>query len=928
MTTEGSRGLVAAPYLAVPLAGALALLTGAMVLVGWALDITVLKSILPGWVSVKPNTALCFILTGLSLLPQPVTQTPGLTRLISHLARLCGLLAGLIGVLTMMEYGFTLDLGIDQRLFPELTGTVGTSVPGRMAPDSALCFVMLAATREILCELRKTKTTLLAALILCALVQIIALSDILTYFTPALGTLGWWGATIMAVPTAAVFVVLGALMLWETWRQDVSMWSLSAAVTSGFAIGICLLVVVGLSASRIQVRLHVANEQVDHDETVLRQLARIEAEVAAAQNHTRGYLLTGSEQMLQSHASAEASANSALAALRRSYPDSVPQQLRFAQVEARANEALQWFNQVIESRRSGAGVYPDQVRHGEGLMQAFRSAIDEAERAQDARLQQSKLQSQEATRFTYATISGGMVLSLVFLAAALLWLNHAEAERIRTHAQLEITQRAKAAGVYARSLLEASLDPLLTISAGGKITDVNKATEQATGLARVDLIGTDFASYFTDPDQAREGYQRVFARSFVTDYPLAIRHTSGRVTDVLYNASVYRDEAGKVLGVFAAARDVTERKKAEESLRLTEQRLNLGLQYAEMGVWDLDLIHDTAWRSLQHDRIFGYASAPARWGREIAMRHLVPEDREGFAHAFEQAFLSGRFFVECRVRHPDQSLHWIQAQGNVIGYEAGRPARMLGTVIDITKQRHTSEALQTLSQALTRSNTELEQFANVASHDLQEPLRMVVGYVQLLEKRLAGKLDSDSREFMAFAMDGAMRMQGMIEDILAYSRVTTKAQPLAPVDSAAALQQALDRLASSIKESGAEVDVQPLPTVMADRLQLVQLFQNVISNSIKFCKDRAPHVRVQAAHEAGRWRFSVADNGIGIAPEYRAQLFVIFKRLHTQREYPGSGIGLAICKRIIERHGGEIGIDSADGGGTVFWFTLPEEHDL
>jgi light-regulated signal transduction histidine kinase (bacteriophytochrome) len=306
----------------------------------------------------------------------------------------------------------------------------------------------------------------------------------------------------------------------------------------------------------------------------------------------------------------------------------------------------------------------------------------------------------------------------------------------------------------------------------------------------------------------------------------------------------------------------------------------------------------------------------------------VPEDRDGFAHAFEEAARTGRFFVECRVIHPDQSIHWIQAQGKVIGYEAGRPARMLGTVVDISKQRQAMDTLEALSRALERSNIELEQFAYVASHDLQEPLRMVVGYVQLLERRLADKLDADAREFMAYAVDGAMRMQVMIEDILAYSRVTTKAQPLAPVDSAAALQEALDRLAGQIKVTGAEVDVQPLPTVMADRSQLVQLFQNLVGNAIKFCKDRAPRVRVQAAHEAGRWRFSVTDNGIGIAPEYRAQLFVIFRRLHTQREYPGTGIGLAICKRIIERHGGEIGIDAAPGGGAVFWFTLPEEHAL
>ena len=227
--------------------------------------------------------------------------------------------------------------------------------------------------------------------------------------------------------------------------------------------------------------------------------------------------------------------------------------------------------------------------------------------------------------------------------------------------------------------------------------------------------------------------------------------------------------------------------------------------------------------------------------------------------------------------------------------------------------------------ALARSNAELDQFAYVASHDLQEPLRMVVGYVQLLERRLADKLDADTREFMGFAVDGALRMQNLIQDILAYSRVSTQGQQLAPVDSAAALHDALAMLAARIAETGAEIEAQPLPRVMADRTQLVQLFQNLIGNAIKFCKDRAPRVRVQAAHEAGWWRFSVSDNGIGIAPEYRAQLFVIFKRLHTRREYPGTGIGLAVCKRIIERHGGAIGIESAPEGGTVFWFTLPEE---
>ncbi len=259
------------------------------------------------------------------------------------------------------------------------------------------------------------------------------------------------------------------------------------------------------------------------------------------------------------------------------------------------------------------------------------------------------------------------------------------------------------------------------------------------------------------------------------------------------------------------------------------------------------------------------------------------------------------------------------ASRDEIGQLAEEFNRMAGALAeqDAQVRRHAAE--------LARSNAELEQFAYVASHDLQEPLRMVVGYVQLIEKRLAEKLDTDTREFMGFAVDGALRMQNLIEDILGYSRVSSKGQPLAPVDSAAALKDALALLVSRIAETGAEVDAQSLPMVMADRTQLVQLFQNLIGNAIKFCKEPAPRVRVEARRQDHQWRFSVSDNGIGIAPEYRGQLFVIFKRLHTRREYPGTGIGLAICKRIIERHGGEIGVESAPGGGSVFWFTLPEE---
>jgi PAS domain S-box-containing protein len=356
-------------------------------------------------------------------------------------------------------------------------------------------------------------------------------------------------------------------------------------------------------------------------------------------------------------------------------------------------------------------------------------------------------------------------------------------------------QKLLAASLYSRSLLEASLDPLVTISKEGKVTDVNKATEDVTGCTREELIGTDFSDYFTQPEEARAGYQKVFTEGLVKDYPLAIRHKSRRITDVLYNATVYMNPKGEVEGVFAAARDVTERKAMENEIK---------------------------------------------------------------------------------------------------------------------------QAMEKLQQ----SNSELEQFAYVASHDLQEPLRMVASYVQLLERRYKGKLDTDADEFIGYAVDGANRMRGLIDDLLTYSRVSRLGKPFAPVDVESTLDIALLNLQASIADNGAVVTHDKLPTVVADGGQLVQLFQNLIGNAIKFHGKEPPRVHVSARVEQTEYLFSIKDNGIGIAPEYFDRLFKIFQRLHTREEYSGSGIGLAICKRIVERHGGRIWIESEVGKGSTMYFTL------
>lgn len=279
--------------------------------------------------------------------------------------------------------------------------------------------------------------------------------------------------------------------------------------------------------------------------------------------------------------------------------------------------------------------------------------------------------------------------------------------------------------------------------------------------------------------------------------------------------------------------------------------------------------------------------------------------------------------AETWIRHKEGSRFLAKVTLSAVRSDADMITHHIVEFSDITEFRHAQDELARRTRELSRSNQELEQFAYVASHDLQEPLRMVASYTQLIAQRYRGKLDKDADEFIGYAVDGAIRMQAIINDLLVLSRVNTSTTAFARTDTKMALDKALASLRLVIDETGANIICGALPVLNADSSQLIQLFQNLISNAIKFRGSSSPCVQVGAELQGGEWVFHVRDNGIGIASEYFERIFLMFQRLHSKQEYPGTGMGLTICKKIVDHHGGRIWVESESGKGASFYFTIP-----
>ncbi|HSI05999.1 MAG: PAS domain S-box protein [Myxococcota bacterium] len=463
-------------------------------------------------------------------------------------------------------------------------------------------------------------------------------------------------------------------------------------------------------------------------------------------------------------------------------------------------------------------------------------------------------------------------------------------------------------------MVEAVPNAILMVDRDRRIVLVNREAEKLFGYSRDELMGERIEALVPERYRAKHGdhvagfFGDPRTRAMGAGRDLFGRRKDGTEVPIEIGLNPLATEEG--LFTLASIIDLTERKRADERFRLL-------VEAAPNAMLMVDRNRRITLVNRRMEELFGYTRTELI---DQPIEILVPDRFRAHHPGFVESF-----FVAPKARSmaAGRELFGRRADGSEVPIEIGlNPIETpegvftLASIIDISERKRRDAELQ-------RSNAELEQFAYVASHDLQEPLRMVANYTELLAERYRGKLDERADKYIHYASDGARRMQRLVSDLLAYSRVGSQGKPLVRVSSGATLKNVLDSLQSLIRESGARITSSELPAVLADEVQLAQLFQNLIGNAIKFRAEAAPHVTINAVQQDRVYLFSVADNGIGMEMQYAERIFQMFQRLHEPGKYPGSGIGLSIAKRIVERHGGRIWVESKPGVGTTFFFTLP-----
>ena len=690
-----------------------------------------------------------------------------------------------------------------------------------------------------------------------------------------------------------------------------------------FGSAILTFLVVGAISYRGMVVSSESDRLVRHTHEVLETLQDSLSASQSTESSSRGFALTASDEYVDSFHAGILRVQQDETFLRNLTVDNPVQQRQFPILDILVNHKIKFGERIIDLRRTmGLAAAADAVRGGQGhrIVDEFQAVV---RGMQDEELRLLVLRDADVKRRlgqTKTLLILGTILGLVIAVAAGWNVQRDNSQRGLAEEALQDSEEKY------RILLDGVQDyAIFMLDQQGRVVSWNVGAERIKGYKADEIIGQNCSRFYlqNDIDQGKPKAELQIAaasgRSEVEHW--RVRRDGSRFWANVVITAV-RNSSGSLLGFSEISRDISERKETEAKYRGLLEAAPDAMVVVNQG-GEIVLLN------AQAEKQFGYRRDELL-GQKV--KNIIPE---GFAErliadgtrtaaeALAQQIGTG---IELSGRREDGSYFPIEIMLSPL--ESAEGILVTAAIRDITYRKKSEEHLLKTVGELQRSNDELQQFAYVASHDLQEPLRMVASYTQLLAKRYKGRLDSDADEFIAYAVDGSNRMQGLIKDLLAYSRAGAAGKTLHEIPSESALKEALTNLRATIGESGAVVTHDVLPAITMDETQLAQVFQNLVGNAIKYRSAEVPRVHVSAMKNGGNeWIFSVRDNGLGIDPQYFERIFILFQRLHGRTEFNGTGIGLAICKKILERAGGRIWVESQPEKGSTFFFALPESGE-
>jgi PAS domain S-box-containing protein len=895
---------------------------------GWLVDWPLLRSLVPGWVEMKANTALALMLSGWALLWQ--TKEP-LTRTVRRSVRVLASLVLVIGVLTLVEYFLAWNLGLDELFFSDRSALNETSHPGRMAPTTAFCFTFIGLGLAIAIESRLEKIRLPLARA-CGLAVLVIGGFALTGYVAD----GWtgdqrWSYTGMAVHTTLAFMLLGSGLLGWCAGCGGWNWSLDRLTTAGFFLGLLLLLLSVNTVYHLTGRLQQTATYLAHRQEVLKEIQEIAADLNRLESNQQSYLILGDERRRDERASMRTAVTENLHEIQHLTADNPEQQRHLDQLIRGIGQVLASEERVMETRRS-AGWLAAQAQFvkesGLGLSQAVDQTLEDMQRTEYRLLVSDQREVRHTTTLTFLFLPIGVFLSLTMLLISFSFLNASEVERQEAEQALRESEQQL-------RLITDNLPTLVSrMDRDLRYVFVNAAYERWLGWKPHQMLG------HTVPEViGAEAYQRAapyFQQALAgaqVRFENRIKTAAGSDAFVEVTLIPDRDAMGNLRGLFTVAMDITERKQAE----IAAARLAAIVAFSDDAIVGKDVQGlVTSWNAAAQ-KMFGY-SADEMMGHSITA--IIPRDRHSEEELILQRIRQGesvQHFETVRQRKNGSLLDVSvtvspikNAEGQVVG--ASKVAR------DITERKRVDQEIRDLNLHLERRvverTTELEamiaeldSFGYSVSHDLRAPLRAISGFAHVLVEGYAQTLDEAAQNYFKRIVAATQRMGELIDDLLKLSRVSRQDFHREPVNLTLLAREIADELHRGAPGRKVEwLIADALETSGDPRLLRIGL-GNLLNNAWKFTAQQSlARIEVGMTTSPEGPIFFVRDSGVGFDMRYADKLFSPFQRLHSMEEFPGTGIGLATVQRIIKRHGGRVWVEAKLGEGAMFSFSIPTLH--